>query len=185
MYWQSLFQHADLSPLADDTLLTISNSLSRIAYRRFNVEDVVHLLETTAYFHENRFVGILIRAETNVRSLESSTLQAEFPEQIESLVYTKKNFSASHSWLGKVRDLSVNTDYDQKEQTFRNLIGGIGPFSSPVLAFEFEAELVTPQNVTVLWVDPRGSLADVNYVQLEETTLVSIDLCAIYFPRNS
>ncbi|XP_033231945.1 xylosyltransferase oxt [Belonocnema kinseyi] len=170
MYWQSLFQHADLSPLADDTLLTISNSLSRIAYRRFNVEDVVHLLEATAYFHENRFVGILIRAETNVRSLESSTLQAEFPEQIESLVFMKKNFSTSLSWLGKVRDLSVNIDYDQKEQTFRNLIGGIGPFSSPVLAFEFEAELVTPQNITVLWVDPRGSLADVNYVQLEETT---------------
>ena len=175
MYWQSLFHNADLSPLADDTLLTISNSLSRLAYRRFNVEDLVRLLETTAYFHENRFVGILIRAETNARSLESSTLQAEVPEQIEALIYVKKNFSTNHAWLGKIRDLSVNTDYDQKEQTFRNLIGGIGPFSSPILAFEFEAELVIPQNITVLWIDPRGSLADVNYVQLEETTLVSFN----------
>lgn len=181
MYWQSLFHHADLSPLADDTLLTVSNSLSRLTYRNFNIEDNVHLLETTAYFHENRFVGILIRAEAIVRSIESSTLQAEFPEQIETLIYLKKFVSTSSAWLGKIRDLSVNTDYDQKEQTFRNLIGGLGPFSSPVLAYEFESELVTPQNVTILWIDPLGTLADVNYMQLEETTLVSFSFKLLIF----
>ena len=174
MYWQSLYNHADLTPLADDTLLTISTSLSRLVYQRLNVVDHIDLLETTAYFHENRFVGILIRAKANTKTMESSTLQAEFPEQIESLILLKKNFSSSYSWLGKIRDLNVNTDYDQKEQTFRNLIGGIGPYSSPVLAYEFEAELVTPQNFTVLWIDPQGTLADVNSVQLEETTLVSV-----------
>lgn len=172
MYWQSLYHHADLSPLADDSLLTVSNSLSRLAYRHFNIDGNVHLLETTAYFHENRFVGILIRAEANVKSIESSTLQAEFPEQIEALVHLRKYLSTSSAWLGKIRNLNVNTDYDQKEQTFRNLINGLGPFSSPILAYEFEPEVLTPQNVTILWIDPLGVLADVNYMQIEDSTLM-------------
>ncbi|XP_012284899.1 xylosyltransferase oxt [Orussus abietinus] len=171
-YWQSLYHHADLSPPADDALLTVAHSLARSVFRKFKADiDEVKLLETTAYFRENNFVGILVRAEASTKAFESSTFQSDFPEHIESLIYLKRNFSTSRSWLGRIQSLVVNTNYDQKEQTFRNLIGSIGPMSSPVLAYQFDAGLATPRNLTVLWVDPRGRLANVNHLQLDELPL--------------
>nr|XP_012137551.1 PREDICTED: xylosyltransferase oxt isoform X2 [Megachile rotundata] len=163
-YWQNLYHTADLSPLSDDAQLTISNSLARLVFRKLNIDyNNVRLLETTAYFSHNQFVGILIHAET--------TINEKYVEQIESLVYLRRNFSTSREWLGKIQSLSVNTDYDQKEKTFRNLMGSIGPYSNPGLWYDFDAGIVTPQNLSILWVDPYGRLADVNYIQLEETTL--------------
>lgn len=171
-YWQSLYHAADLSPLSDDAQLTVSNSLARLIFRKLNIDyKHIRLLETTAYFKQNQFVGILIRAEA---TLQQQTVQQEYLEQIEALIYLRQNFSTSREWLGKIQSLSVNTDYDQKEKTFRNLVGSIGPYSYPVLSYEFDTTLTIPQNLSILWVDPYGRLAEVNYIQLEETTLVNI-----------
>ncbi|OAD58255.1 Xylosyltransferase oxt [Eufriesea mexicana] len=167
-YWQNLYHTADLSPLTDDAQLTISNSLARLIFRKLNVDyRDIHLLETTAYFKQNQFVGILILAEATLQRI----VEPEYMEQIESLIYLRHNFSTSTEWLGKIQSLSVNTDYDQKEKTFRNLMGSIGPYSYPVLSYEFDTGVTTPQNLSILWVDPYGRLADVNYIQLEEMTL--------------
>lgn len=164
MYWQSLYHHADLSPLPDDVLLTLSYSLARLVYRGSQMaRENIRLLENTAYFRDNRFVGILIRAKSEDDSPN---------DQVEALVSMRHNFSTSRSWSGRIRSLSVNTDYDQKEQTFRNFAGGIGPYSSPVLAYEFDAGITVPQNVSVLWIDPHGRLADANHILVEEMTLV-------------
>lgn len=75
-YWQSLYNYEDTSPVADDALLTVSSSLARLIYQRFGEPDGsgIHLLETTAYFHENRFTGILIKAASDRFNMESSTL---------------------------------------------------------------------------------------------------------------
>ncbi|CAK9813203.1 Xylosyltransferase oxt [Anthophora plagiata] len=168
-YWQSLYHTADLSPLTDDALLTISNSLARLIFRKLNVDSKnIRVVETTAYFKQNQFVGILILAKGIIQQKSN---QQEHVKQIESLVYLRQNFSTSREWLGKVQSLSVNTDYDQKEKTFRNLMGSIGPYSHPVLSYEFDTRITTPQNLSILWVDPYGRLADVNYIQLEEMTL--------------
>lgn len=164
MYWQSLYHHADLSPLPDDVLLTLSYSLARLVYRGSQMaRENIRLLENTAYFRDNRFVGILIRAKSEDDSPN---------DQVEALVSMRHNFSTSRSWSGRIRSLSVNTDYDQKEQTFRNFAGGIGPYSSPVLAYEFDAGITVPQNVSVLWIDPHGRLADANHILVEEMTLI-------------
>jgi len=88
------------------------------------------------------------------------------------MVRVRKNLSVSGVWTGRIQSLAVGTDYDQKEQTFRNLIGSIGPLTIPVLAYEFDASLVTPRNISVLWVDPRGRLADVSHLQIEELALM-------------
>lgn len=168
-YWQSLYHTADLSPLTDDALLTISNSLARLTFHKLNINyKDVRLLETTAYFKQNQFVGILILAEATI---QQQTVPQEYLERVESLIYLRHNFSTSREWLGKIQSLSVNTDYDQKEKTFRNLMGSIGPYSYPILSYEFDIGITTPQNVSILWVDPYGRLAYVNYIQLEETAL--------------
>lgn len=171
-YWQSLYHAADLSPLPDDAQLTISNSLARLAFRKLQVNyENVKLLETSVYFRENRFGGILILAEATI---QQPLLQQEYVERIEVLVYLRRNFSTSKQWLGKIQSLSINTDFDQKEKIFRNLIGSIGPYSYPILSYEFDTGIIVPQNLSILWVDPYGRLADVNYIQLEETSLVII-----------
>lgn len=168
-YWQSLYHAADLSPLPDDAQLTISNSLARLAFRKLQVNyENVKLLETSVYFRENRFGGILILAEATI---QQPLLQQEYVERIEVLVYLRRNFSTSKQWLGKIQSLSINTDFDQKEKIFRNLIGSIGPYSYPILSYEFDTGIIVPQNLSILWVDPYGRLADVNYIQLEETSL--------------
>lgn len=172
MYWQSLYHTADLSPLTDDAQLTIANSLARLVFRKLKINyKNVHLLETTAYFRQNQFIGTLILAEA---IMEQPLVQQKHVERIEVLVYLRHNFSTSREWLGKIQSLSINTDYDQKEKTFRNLMGSIGPYSYPVLSYEFDIGITTPQNLSILWVDPYGRLADVNYIQLEEMTLVII-----------
>ncbi|EZA47482.1 Xylosyltransferase oxt [Ooceraea biroi] len=168
VYWQSLYHHADLSPLPDDALLTLSYSLARLIYRKLKLDHRnIRLLENTAHFRENRFIGILILAKSEDDSPDVSS-----NNHVEALISMRHNFSTSRSWSGKIRSLSVNTDYDQKEQTFRNLAGSIGPYSNPVLAYEFDAGITVPQNISVLWIDPHGRLADVNHILLEEMTLV-------------
>lgn len=173
-YWQNLYHYGDLSPPADDTLLTISNSLARLLFSSLQIDrHSAKLLETVAYFRENKFKGILITAESSSnKNQESSTLQNDHSEKIEALVTLRKNFSLNGVWVGRIQSLSIGTDYDQKEQTFRNLLGGIGPMANPVLAYEFDASLVTPRNISVLWIDPLGRLADVSHLQIEESTLV-------------
>ncbi|XP_014216073.1 xylosyltransferase oxt [Copidosoma floridanum] len=163
-YWQSLYHHEDVSPLVDDALLTVSSSLARLVYRRIgepfrsDVAGGVHLLESTAYFRENRFVGVL---------------QNDFPEQLEALVQPRRNLSTSKLWLNKILLLTVNTEYDQKEQIFRNFLTAMGPLSEPVLAYEFDADLPKslPLNITVAWIDPLDRLAEINYLLVDEVSL--------------
>lgn len=178
MYWQSLYHYADLSPPPDDALLTLSHSLARLVFQKLKMNyKNIRLLENTAYFRENRFNGILIRAESNDESVDAAVSPSDRMKQhVEALVYTRHNFSTNRLWLGKIQSLSVSTDYDQKEQTFRNLMGSIGPYSSPVLAYEFDMSITLPQNISVLWIDPQGRLADVNHILLEEMTLVIIKI---------
>lgn len=172
MYWQSLYHYADLSPLPDDALLTLSYSLVRLIYRKLNIDHKnVHLLENTAYFRENRFAGILILAENKKESSDVSVID-DHARRVEALIFMRHNFSISRLWSGKIRSLSVSTDYDQKEQMFRNLMGSMGPYATPVLAYEFDAGITIPQNISILWIDPYGRLADVNYLLLEEMILV-------------
>ncbi|XP_043503808.1 xylosyltransferase oxt [Polistes fuscatus] len=168
-YWQSLYHKADLSPSTDDALLTISHSLARLSFQKLNVNfKNVHVIETTAYFRENRFTGILILAEGDIEFREKSILQNKYTQKIEALIYLRHNVSTNRLWLGKIHNLFVNTEYDQKEQTFRNMMGSIGPYSNPVLLYEFDDSIITPQNFSVFWIDPNGQVADVNNIHIED-----------------
>lgn len=173
VYWQNIYHHADLSPMRDDNILTLSNSLARLVYSNFSPNPgSIRLLETTAHFANNKFEAILIHVEANIKTAESSTFSNDLPERVEALIKIQSNFSVTETWAGRILKLEVNTDYDQKEQTFRNFLGVIGPTSSPILGYEFDAALVTPRNLTVLWIDPHGNCADNNHLQVEEMSLI-------------
>lgn len=86
--------------------------------------------------------------------------------------------STSRSWVGKILGLKVNTEYDQKEQMFRNFLASIGPLSTPVLAYEFDAAVEVPLNLTILWLDPKEKIADVSNLVVEDSALVG---CTVVF----
>nr|CAD7592662.1 unnamed protein product [Timema genevievae] len=73
--------------------------------------------------------------------------------------------------------LYVSSDYDQKEQVSRNNLQNLGPFSEPVLVFQLSegpAGAFAPSlNLTVLWVDPAGQLAEVSEVHVEDASTVN------------
>ncbi|XP_058802558.1 xylosyltransferase oxt isoform X3 [Phymastichus coffea] len=174
VYWQSIYHQDVTSPPSDDALLTVGDSLSRLIYLHFGHSDnridptEVHLVEISAYFRENRFKGILVRAAIEKFALESSTyMQSNVPQQIEVLIEQKKNLVTNKPWSTKTLSLTVNTDYDQKEQMFRNFLGSIGPLSNPVLSYEFDAGSIMPQNMTILWLDPMDRVAEINYLNEE------------------
>lgn len=174
-YWQSIYHHEDISPLVDDTVLTISNSLARFTHEFFPSISSVQLVETLSYFIKNKYTGLLIRSKIATNDIESSAIQSDFSAEIESLVQIKHNFTVSRLWYRKLTRLTVNTDYDQKELLFRNLIGGIGPMSSPVLGYVFDpSNTVTPQNFTVVWIDPQKAIAEVSNLFIDESSLVRI-----------
>lgn len=169
MYWQSLYHYADLSPLPDDVVHTLADSLARLAFFKLGLADdgQVRPVDVHVHFKANAFRGILVRARVDLP-------QGQFPKEVEAFARPRERLSASRTWLGKVARLFVGTDYDQKESIFRNFLGGIGPLSGPVLAYEFDPSLATPANLTALWVDPLGRLAGVSHFLVDDGTLVRL-----------
>lgn len=66
----------------------------------------------------------------------------------------------------------ISSDYDQKEQMSRNLLRSLSIFSEPYLVYNFLSG-TSAYNVTFLWVDPVGSLADVSEAYIDEVATVS------------
>lgn len=56
-----------------------------------------------------------------------------------------------------------------KEQMARNFLRVLGPFSEPVLIASLEPNTTaSPLNLTFLWIDPAGHLAEVSEMHIEE-----------------
>ncbi|KPJ07173.1 Xylosyltransferase oxt [Papilio machaon] len=84
--------------------------------------------------------------------------------------------------LGEVHEINlykyadvykVSSDYDQKEMTFRNLGGILGPLSEPILVYQFSQIEKLTENLTVILLDPAGIIADVNIIYKEENNLTN------------
>lgn len=73
----------------------------------------------------------------------------------------------------------VSSEYDQKEQFSRNLLRALGVFSEPSLSLQVISGTHS-YNLTLLWVDPIGSLADVSDAFIDETASVSRSQCHGY-----
>lgn len=69
--------------------------------------------------------------------------------------------------------VEVSSDYDQKESTARNWLRALGPFSEPTAIYHLDQSLPGP-NLTLLWLDPLGNVADVSHLSIPGDSLVSI-----------
>lgn len=173
-YWQSVYHFADLSPLPDDSLITISASVSRHNSKMLSEVGCNitpgNIFEVSSYHFGDIFKGDLVLHEAELEGHGSVKLETWFKHQH----HLQLNRSAKLS--SRLKVLAVSTDFDQKEQVFRNLARTLGPFSEPSLMYHFVPSLDDPlltSNISVLWLDSAGSVADFSDVFIEEGNVIN------------
>ncbi|CAL8122666.1 unnamed protein product [Orchesella dallaii] len=177
-FWLSLYHYHDIFPKADDTLVTLGRSLARVAARNFaakydckvvqnqednfvDQEEIAQLVEMTAYNHDDKFQGILVRFKTSIaRQANIEGVPEVFTVHLEAWFGIKDQTTfapwsqKNAKYRSRIQDISIGTDYDQKEQIFRNFARSIGPFSEPILIYNIVLD--EPFNVTAVFIDPSN-----------------------------
>lgn len=168
-YWQSVYHFADLSPQPDDALITLTSSVIRNTAKAMTKHDCQmtpgKILEVISYHHNDNYEGTLVLYETK---LDNDKAIIETLVKPNDHFYTMKSSALTH----RLQTLIVSSEYDQKEQILRNFARTLGPFSDPILVFQFLPSLANNAkvlNVTFLWIDPTGQLVDMSEASIDET----------------
>ncbi|KAL0271535.1 UNVERIFIED_CONTAM: hypothetical protein PYX00_008598 [Menopon gallinae] len=166
-YWQSIYHHADLTPPRDDSILTLTASLTRLVtkhnYQFLSISEK-DILELSAYQHDDVFQGLLVRYKAKHRN---ESLQNQ---QFETWFKLRSHFKILDEKNGKfINNVQVTSDFDVKESTSRNLLGTLGLFSDVILVYTLSAEM--RDNLTMLVIDPAGQLAQVVDIRVDEKSV--------------
>lgn len=171
-YWQSLYHREDKSPKPDEALLSVVTSLIRLQLQNLKNHIINHkeLIEVTTFMENDIYRGFLVHFEA---SSGNESISFEFlarPHQISQ--------ASRSSSLGKrIKYLEVSTDFDQKEQISRNFAKILGPNSELVVVLHLgpsESDTTVTYNLTVLWINPTGKLADISDLHIEDTNVMTI-----------
>ncbi|XP_014272406.1 xylosyltransferase oxt isoform X2 [Halyomorpha halys] len=181
-YWHSTYSSLDLGPRPDDALISIALSLARATSRRklnCSISSTNKILEITSYYRYDAYVGSLILYNITAKGNHDSILLETWVRPVGH--YTVLETMASLSALKRVE---VSSDYDQKESVARNWLRTLGPFSEPVAIYYLE-QPISGYNLTLLWIDPIGTLADVSFLSISGDSLtgfIKSSLKAPLFP---
>lgn len=149
-YWQSLYHFYDLSPSVDDCIFTFAHSLTRLSNKQCSTS--YKFVEMTNFFVNDIYQGIVL------------TLSHD-KNHIDILFTYKHDVKINYK---RLKSLQVTSDYDQKELISRNFGKFLGPFSEPILLYEFLPILnFKSTNITFLWINPSGGVVDVSQIQLD------------------
>lgn len=163
-YWQNIYSYLDLGPI-DDALLTFAWSVARIKGRKLCKLHPKKVLDVTSYHNNDAYQQTLILADYGSLNLEIGV------KPINSFRKTKSTLLAK-----RLDHLVVSSDYDQKEQILRNFVRILGPYSEPTLVYQFNASpysSATSYNVSFLWIDPSGNLAQISDTVVDETFIIN------------
>ena len=169
-YWHNIYHHLDLGTVTDDALLTIASSVARIISKSLSGNnctiDPITVLEITSHHVRDNYKNTLVLFAIN-SSNERAQLEASFKPK------TLLSLNKVNNVTFKLQKMSVASEYDQKEQISRNFARVLGPYSEPVLVYDFLPlqNFSTKNNVSFLWFDPAAHLADVSEVPLDKSTL--------------
>ncbi|XP_014257441.1 xylosyltransferase oxt [Cimex lectularius] len=169
-YWQSIYNSKDISPSPDDTLISLGHSLTRSSIRAVQKNcslSMVKLLEIISYYESNTYKGSLIFFEAKSR-LNSKSLKIEsWIQHVEHFVILNNSAPSS-----RIKNVFVSSDFDQKEQTSRNNLRTIGPFTEPTAIVELNPG-ETLFNITILWIDPMANIAAIQDFIMEDSVNVN------------
>lgn len=171
-YWQSIYDTDDMTASTDDTLLTHASSIARHNAKILFAEDCTvepnEILEINSYHYADVYKGNLI--------LHRATVHNDVEVVIETWYKQKKHLDLNfeNQYVDNVKIFKVSSDYDQKETTFRNLANILGPLSEPVLLYQFSPPIEKNfENLTVMWLDPAGVIADIIAIHVDENNLTN------------
>lgn len=167
-YWQSVYNYLDLSPPPEDSLLTVAESASRLRTKLISSSNCPlkagRILEVTSYHNNDSFTSALILYEAFLQNDRKVLLETTLKPRSAFKTLKSTNLTA------RLKQLSVSTDYDQKEQLFRNFLQILGPYSEPVLGYTFASSPgAKSANLTLLWVDPAGKLAEISELFVDDS----------------
>ncbi|XP_041987544.1 xylosyltransferase oxt [Aricia agestis] len=171
-YWQNLYDVEDLTASTDDVILSHARSIVRhngkILAREGCIVHFKDILEINVYKYADVYKGNLILHK--VIDDKGSELLLETWYKPKS--HLDLNFNNQNS--GYIKIFKVSSEYDQKEITFRNLGNILGPLTEPVLFYQFSMQMdKSIENLTVIWLDPAGHVADVNNIFKDENNLTN------------
>ncbi|XP_076309198.1 xylosyltransferase 1-like isoform X3 [Tachypleus tridentatus] len=165
-YWQNEYHWKDKSPAPDDAKTSIYNSLARLACRQLrdatrpcNVVPL-NVREATLFFESDSYKGTLILFEASAQGVSSPVL-LEVQARPRQHYIVHKPVGPT----GRLKFIQVGTDFDLKEQLFRNFGRIIGPFSEPAALHKWGPG--KEFSATFVWVDPTKTVAGSYEVRVE------------------
>ncbi|XP_073947203.1 xylosyltransferase oxt [Choristoneura fumiferana] len=171
-YWQSLYSTDDLTASTDDTLLTHAESITRqnakILLDKACSLDFGEIIEISTYNFADVYKGNLILHRAFIDKDVSVLMETWYKPQ------KHLELNLENPYADNIKIFKVSSNYDQKEMIFRNLGNILGPLSEPNLLYQFAPNIDKQfENLTILWLDPAGVIADINYIHLDENNLTN------------
>lgn len=171
-YWQSIFDWRDRGASSEDLLRTHAASVLRHNARILLEGDCFitpeEILQIHSFSEADVYKGNLILHTALVNQSVQIVLETWYKP------HNKVVLDSSIKNSDNVKVFKVSSDYDQKEGTFRNLANVLGPLSEPVLLYHLSAPFdKLKENLTTIWVDPTGAIADIIQVYIDEHNLTS------------
>ncbi|CAG5128244.1 unnamed protein product, partial [Candidula unifasciata] len=157
-YWQNAYHHLDKDTKVRDADLTIYSSVIRQAMDQLAESDPSctlkpeKVLEAHIYNQADHFHGLLVLSSVLLKETNMSTMLEVHVEQ--KHYYTVVDAKASS---GRLLSLEVGSDFDMKEQIFRNYGSLLGPYDDISLRHEWSPG--TELTVSIAWVDPTNEIA--------------------------
>ncbi|GBP19854.1 Xylosyltransferase oxt [Eumeta japonica] len=171
-YWQSIYNKNDLPVSSDDLLQTHASTIIRhnakILYEEACFISPGEIIEINSYNYADVYKGNLV--------LHKAIIDKGIEVYIETWYKPQKRleFKQIDEYVDNIKIFKVSSDYDQKEQTFRNLGNILGPLSEPTLMYHFSSPLDNIlSNLTLVWLDPAGIVADVIEMHIDENNLTN------------
>ncbi|CAG4950162.1 unnamed protein product [Colias eurytheme] len=169
-YWQSIYDTEDLTASTDDTILSHAGSIIRHNLKILATEDCKIELGIITSVHLYKYADIYKGNLILHKAILNNGLEVSIETWYKPKHHLEFNFESP--LIDYIKIFKVSSDYDQKEMSFRNLGNILGPFSDPVLLYQFSTNKPSG-NLTVLWLDPAGILADINIIYRDETNLTN------------
>jgi len=159
-FWLNEYHHEDAQP--DISTARISQHIAFVHMSLQHIEEhtscqffLSSLLETTVFFQNDKFVGVVVTYEA--RSLDNTSCGLFESLLKPSLHYKPAN--VKHDAAERLANIHVGTDFDAKEALFRNYAGLIA--SDDEIAVQLSWRHGQPiSSVTVSLITPEGVIAD-------------------------
>ncbi|KAG8188510.1 hypothetical protein JTE90_008075 [Oedothorax gibbosus] len=165
-YWQNDYHFLDKSPISDDSRISIYESFSRLALKQLQAANKIckvkflSVIEVTLFNVNDVFKGLLVLYKVQAADRNKPVILETQVRPIQHYIVHK-----GLGPTGRLKFLQVGSEYDLKEQVFRNFGRILGPFSDIGLIHKWGAG--EQFSATFVWIDPTNTVAGSYEVKID------------------